>query len=387
MFYWIVVLFIISLNLRPSITSVGPLLDVIKTDLGMSGAAASLLTTLPVFCMGLFALLSIRMGKRLGIERSLLLAMLLIGAATLVRAFTGNAIPLLVTALFSGMGIGIAGPLLTGYIKKYFPDKLSVTSVYSVSMVVGAAVASSFSIPLFHGMNGSWQKALSFWSIFAFIAAALLLPLLGKSKGGQGASSPAEPASNPRTNPKVYWFMLFFGCMAAIFYSVTAWLAFFVKGQGLSQAQSGLILTLFTVIQVPVSLFMPMLVRRTGNRMFWLLLCGVSELIGLGLLLLHLSPWVATLFLGIGAGGLFPLALLLPLEEAAGVEEATSWSANMQFGGFMLGSLGPVGIGLTIDAFGSITSALLVIALMVCLMIVTILRIGNNPAVRKQAAD
>ncbi|MCE5172356.1 MFS transporter [Paenibacillus profundus] len=373
--YLVVVIFFISLNLRPSITSVGPLLDVIQTDLGMSGVTASLITTLSVFCMGLFALLSIKLSVRLGIEKSLFVAMLLIFVATFFRAFINSSVLLLATALCSGIGIGITGPLISGFIKKYFPEKLSVTSVYSVSMVIGAAIASSLSVPLFQKLKGSWQHALSFWSILAFIAALSLLPLLRKGKTNKTVI--AIPSLRI-TNKRVYLFMLFFGCMAAIFYSITAWLAPLVQSMGISHSQSGFILTLFTAIQIPVSFLMPVLVSKIGGRKTWLLVCSLSELIGIGLLMGHSLPWIATIFLGIGAGGLFPLALLIPIEEANSEEEATSWSAMMQFGGFMFGSLGPMLFGLTADVFDNFTPALIVIMGTAFLMIFTIFKIGNK---------
>lgn len=364
------VIFLLSLNLRPSITSVGPLLDVIKTDLGITGVVASLLTTLPVFCMGIFALFSIQLSNRLGIEKSLLIAMSLIFVATLSRAFLSNSVLLLATSLVSGIGIGIAGPLLAGFIKKHFPDKLSVTSVYAVSMVIGAAIATTFSIPLFNIMNNSWQSALSFWSVLAAIAALFMLPLLIKGKTNHVAMT---MPSLRITNPRVYWFTLFFGFMSAIFYSVTAWLAPIVQSMGMSDSQSGLILTLFTGIQIPVSFLLPILVGKTGSRKLWLLLCGLSEFIGIVLLMGHFSPWVATIFLGIGAGGLFPLALLIPLGEASSAEEATSWSAQMQFGGFIIGATGPLVVGLTLVVFNNnFTPALLVIMMTILVLMVTV---------------
>ncbi|MCM3337775.1 hypothetical protein M3650_03770 [Paenibacillus sp. MER TA 81-3] len=149
--------------------------------------------------------------------------------------------------------------------------------------------------------------------------------------------------------------------MAAIFYSITAWLAPLVQSMGMSHSQSGLILTLFTAIQIPVSFLMPVLVSKIGGGKTWLLVCSLSELIGISLLMGHSLPWIATIFLGIGAGGLFPLALLIPIEEANSEEEATSWSAMMQFGGFMFGSIGPMLFGLTADVFDNFTPALIVI--------------------------
>lgn len=373
--YLSMIIFFVSLNLRPSITSIGPLLDIIQTDLGMSALAASLLTTLPVFCMGLFAILAIRLHSFLGIERSLLLAMLLILIATFLRLFVSNSLFLLATALFSGIGIGIAGPLISGFIKKHFPDKLGLMGLYSVSMVIGAAIASSFSVQLFQRTNNSWQQSLSFWSILAVPAALLLLPLLKKRDSKKG---PLSISALSMKNKRVNLFMLFFGCMAAIFYSITAWLATIVQSTGFSHAQSGMILTLFTVIQIPISFLIPILVSKKGKRKTWLLICSFSELIGIVLLMLHVSPWVATIFLAIGAGGLFPLALLLPIEEASNTEEAISWSAKMLFGGYLLGSLGPVCMGFTVDLFDSFAPALFVLVIIIGIMLFTILKIGNK---------
>lgn len=373
--YLVMIIFFVSLNLRPSITSVGPLLDIIQTDLGMSGVTASLLTALPVFCMGLFSILAIKLNKRLGMEKSLLIAMSLIFIATFLRMFVHNSFLLFATALFSGIGIGIAGPLITGFIKKYFPNNHGLMGVYSVSMVIGAAVASSLSVLTYQRMNESWQHALGFWSILAVPVFLLLIPLLNKAE----KSTDTLPISALFVkNKRVTLFMLFFGCMAAIFYSLTAWLAPIVQSMGFSYSQSGLILTLFTVIQIPISFLIPILVSKTGNRKVWLLVCSFSEIIGILILLLNYSPWVATVFLGIGAGGLFPLALLLPIQEAKNIEETVSWSAMMQFGGYLLGALGPAFIGLTIDVFDNFVPALGGLLIILCVMLFTILKIGNN---------
>lgn len=375
--YLTVIIFFVSLNLRPSITSVGPLLDIIQTDLGISGVTASLITALPVFCMGLFAILAIKLNNCLGMEKSLLIAMSLIFVATFFRMFVHNSFLLFATALFSGIGIGIAGPLITGFIKKYFPNNHGLMGVYSVSMVIGAAVASSFSVPIYERMNESWQHSLSFWSILAVPASLLLLPLLNKAE----KSKDTQPISALFVkNKRVTLFMSFFGCMAAIFYSLTAWLAPIVQSMGFSHSQSGLILTLFTVIQIPVSFLIPILVTKTGNRKIWLLVCILLEVIGIVILLFHFSPWAATIFLGIGAGGLFPLALLLPIQEAKSIEQTISWSAMMQFGGYLLGALGPTFIGLTVDIFDDFAPAMVGLLIIICAMLVTVLKIGNKTA-------
>lgn len=374
--YLILILFFLSLNLRPSITSVGPLLDVIQADLGMSGVMASLITTLPVLCMGIFSLLSIKFSQRLSIEASLLIASALIFAATLVRAFTHSSSLFILTSLGSGIGIGIIGPLISGFIKKYFPDQLGVTSsVYAVSMVIGAAVATTFSIPLFNLWNQSWQLSLSSWSLLALIAALLLLPLILNNRT---ANAPSAIPSLRVTNKRVYLYMLLLGLVAAIFYSVTAWLAPYAQSIGMNSKEGGYLLTVFTLVQIPVSLALPIIAARSGSQFKWLMACCLSEVAGIVLLLLSFSPWAAILLLGIGAGGLFPLALLLPMHEASSSNEATSWSAQTQFGGFIIGASGPLVVGFTIDIFHSFTPALIVLLLTMLVMLLTIIRLGRR---------
>lgn len=379
-FYLIMVILFLSLNLRPSITSVGPLLETIQTDLGMSSVTASLLTTLPVFCMGLFALFSIKLSNRLGNEKSIIISMILIFLATIARGFLQSSWLLIATALVAGIGIGIAGPLISGFIKKYFPNQLSVTSVYSVSMVIGAALATSFSIPLFHTF-GSWQWSLSFWSIFGLIAILLMLGLVTKREKSNVVVM--KLPSMRILNKRVYLFMLLFGFVCTIYYSITAWLAPFAQSMGMSASQSGLVLTLFTAIQIPVSFFLPMIVGRTGRRKMWLLLCGLSELIGILLLITYFVPWIAAIFLAFGAGGLFPLAILIPIEEANNADQATSWSAQMQFGGFMIGAMGPIVFGLALDIFNSFIPAFIIILVVLCAMAMVVLQLYKSSSERE----
>ncbi|NGP46616.1 MFS transporter [Bacillaceae bacterium SIJ1] len=372
--YLVLVIFVLSLSLRPAITSVGPLLDVIQIELGMSSVVASLLTTLPVVCMGIFSLLSIQLSHRFGVEKSLLGAMALICVATLARAVVESSWLFIATSFFSGVGIGIAGPLIAGFVKKYFPHKLSVMSVYSVSMTIGAAVAASFSIPLFNWMNESWSLSLSFWGWLAFAGVLLLIPLL--VKGEKKQVKLARPSMRV-TNPKVYMLMLLLGSVSAVFYTITAWLAPYVQSIGMSYSQSGFVLMVFASIQIPVSFILPTVVDRWGHRKMWLLICSFSEIIGLIFIFSNGSPWVATVFLGFGAGGLFPLALLIPLAEARSVAEATSWSAQMQFGGFLLGATGPLIFGFILDVSNDYQSAFIGVAVIIAIMLFAIIQTGD----------
>ncbi|MDQ6600786.1 hypothetical protein [Bacillus salipaludis] len=56
------------------------------------------------------------------------------------------------------------------------------------------------------------------------------------------------------------------------------------------------------------------------------------ELIGLILILLHIEPLIASAFIGIGAGGLFPINLLLPIDATNNAHDATNSFSSAIFG-------------------------------------------------------
>ncbi|SFE33915.1 MFS transporter, CP family, cyanate transporter [Paenibacillus algorifonticola] len=382
-YFLLLALFIAALNQRPIITSVAPLLRTMQNDLAMSGLTASLLTTLPVLCMGIFAPAATVLRDRVGLERTIFIALFLITGATALRGIVSSVFILVVSALVGGIGISLAGPLLSGFIKKYFPTKPGIVSVYSASMTVGAAIASAFAIPLYNRSNHSLTLTLSCWAILGVMALIIWSAFLGNrgSEGNKGNKESLVRSSSklPIRNKKAVLLTLFFGLMASMFYSVTAWISPIALNFGYSAASAAMLLTVFTIIQIPVSLTIPFLVSRSGKRRFYLIFCSVSELIGIVMLLFHLPMLPAVILLGIGAGGLFPLALMLPIVETDTPEEAGAWSAMSQCGGYIIGAMGPLLIGAIYDSSGSFMAALVaMLAVIVVMMGVQLLVTGRK---------
>ncbi|WP_145414237.1 CynX/NimT family MFS transporter [Paenibacillus xylanexedens] len=364
--FYLFALFIAALNLRPIITSVASIMSMIQSELGISALTASLLTTLPVLCMGLFAPAATTLSQRIGLERTIFISLLLITLATALRSVDPSVTILIVTALVGGIGISLAGPLLSSFIKKYFPASPGIVSIYSVSMTIGAALASGLTIPIYTQRQHNLSLALSCWAILGIVAVLFWVGLIRKNKP---SSSRTERVKLPLGNKKAIQFTLFFGFMASMFYSLTAWISPIALSFGYSSQSAALLLTVFTLIQVPVALLIPNLVNRSGKIKLWLVLCSVSELIGLVLLLSPMPMLPAVIFLGIGAGGLFPLALMLPIMATNTAEEAGTWSAMSQMGGYIMGAFGPLIIGWIFDLsghfYGSIMAMLVIVLLMI----------------------
>lgn len=365
-----IALFAASLNLRPAINSIAPLLDSIRTDLGMSGAVASLLTSIPVLCMGLFSPLAVKAGSKWGIEKVMGLSLLIIAVGTAIRVFTNSVFYLLVTALIAGIGIAFIGPLLAGFIKKYFPKQVpSMIAVYTVALTLGATFSSAFSTPLQNSFD-SWQLSLASWAIIAVIAAVLWWSFVRPNVTSLTPTTGTALAKLPWENGKAWILMLSFGLMAMLFYSFTAWLPQIIQGMGYSKSYAVASLTLFVVIQIPVSLLMPLLLKRFPSRRLWLVASSLLELIGLVLLILNVEPSVAASFIGIGAGGLFSLNLLLPIDATTNAQDAASWSAMVQSVGYVIGATGPILLGKIHDATDSFASAIVGMMVIVLLMII-----------------
>ncbi|WP_338539680.1 CynX/NimT family MFS transporter [Paenibacillus tundrae] len=364
--FYVFALFIAALNLRPIITSVASMMGAIQSELGISALTASLLTTLPVLCMGLFAPVATTLSQRFGLERTLCIALLLITVATIMRGINESVTILLVTALAGGIGISFAGPLLSSFIKKYFPTSPGVVSIYSVSMTIGAALASGLTIPIYTQSENNLPLATSCWAALGIVALIVWIALIRQK---QHSGNKTRHLRLPLGNKKAIQFTLFFGFMASMFYALTAWISPIALSFGYSSQYAAMLLTVFTLIQVPIALLVPGIVNRTGNPKLLLVLCSVSELIGLVLLLLSAPMLPAVLFLGIGAGGLFPLALMLPIMETRSAEEAGTWSAMSQMGGYILGAFGPLFIGWMFDLTGQFYAPIIAMLVIVMLMI------------------
>src|SRR4051812_15883886 len=80
---------VVALNLRPAVTSVGPLLDEVRADLGTSAAWAGALTTVPVLCFAAAGLVTPALARRIGTAATVAAALALIAVGLAARVAGG----------------------------------------------------------------------------------------------------------------------------------------------------------------------------------------------------------------------------------------------------------------------------------------------------------
>jgi MFS transporter, CP family, cyanate transporter len=350
-------IFLIALNLRPAVTSIGPLLETIKKDLSLSNSEVSLLTAIPVICMGLFAPLAVHWFNKFGQRRGISLLVGVIGILTLLRAVLHDYVSLLVTAFIIGVAIAIIGPILSSLIKEKFPNRMaSAIGIYSLGMGVGATLSAGLTGVLYVWIGEKWEFALAFWSSLALIAYLVWFIVMTPQKERIGTTDKQQVTfRSPWTNRRAWLILLFFGFQASLFFSLTTWLASAVSELGFNVIEAGSVISVMTVTQIIANISIPLLLEKFPNRSFWIYFSLFIGTLGLVLLLTGnvTLVWPASILLGFTLGGLFPLALLLPLDETTDSKETNAWTAMVQSGGFIMGGLVPLAIGILYDYSGT----------------------------------
>ena len=380
-------IFLIALNLRPAVTSIGPLLETIKHDLNLSNSEVSLLTAIPVICMGLFAPLAVHWLNKFGQRRGISLLIGLIGTLTLLRAWLHDYVSLLVTAFIIGVAIAIIGPILSSLIKEKFPTRMaSAIGIYSLGMGAGATLSAGLTGVLYVWIGERWEFALAFWSSLALLAYLVWFVAM-KPQQEREISTEQQPTTirSPWTNKRAWLILLFFGFQASLFFSLTTWLASAASELGFSVIEAGSVISVLTVSQIIANIFIPLLLEKFPNRSFWIYFSLFIGTIGIVLLLTgNVSLiWPASVLLGFTLGGLFPLALLLPLDETTDAREANAWTAMVQTGGFIMGGLVPLAIGILYDFSGTHQMTYYVLLVLIVGMFVVTLLL-NKKALHKQ---
>ena len=366
-----------SLNLRPGITSLAPLIERIAAELALSRASISLTTVLPVMFMGLLAPLAPRLALRVGLERTLLGCLLLIGLALSLRLFATSSQVLIGSAALVGIGIALAGPLMSGFIKRYFAQGLGAAiGWFSLSMSVGGASGVVLTQPLTQAFADRWPLALAFWAVPALLAALLWLRLPNRDE----PAGPAPAGGLPWTVPRAWLITAFFALQSGLFYALSTWLVARYGEAGLSTLRSNGLLSLFMLAGMPCSFLVPWLAHRGVSRL--LLLGGCSTLALLCLLLIALAPGfqpeLTAALLGIALSSAFALALILPMYEANSPLEVSRWTAMMLSVGYTLACLMPLLVGVLRDLSGGYRLPFTVLALMPAAMLLVILALRRR---------
>lgn len=355
-----------AFSLRLAVSGVSPVLDRVREDIALDATSTGLLAMFPTLGFALTGLLTAAVMRRVSLEALLTVACALAAFGSVARAASNSTGPFLGFSLLIMIGLGIGNVTLPPIIKKYFREHIApLTAIYSMLLGLSTAAAPFFAVPLADAAG--WRFSVGSWAVFSLAAFIpwLLMWVSVRREGARAASSsgvsdPAEAVVKPWRSPIGWGLVLLFVGTSSNTFSMFTWLPRVIGSYGFTEHQAGLMLAYYAILGIPVSLVVPLLVRRL-SRTTGLGLTAVA-LYALGYLGLLLWPtaqwgpldavWVWITIFGLAQAS-FPLALTLINARTRTTAGAGALSGFGQGVGYLAGCVGPLIFGVLFTWGGS----------------------------------
>ncbi|MEV3979252.1 MFS transporter [Nonomuraea sp. NPDC049758] len=377
---WLLVLGIVlaALNLRTAVTSVGPLLDQLAGALGMSSVGTGLLTTLPVLAFAGVGAITPTLARRIGEHRLLLLALVTLGSGMLVRSLVGSAPVFLLSSAVALSGGAVGNVLIPTLIKRHFPARTGImTTVYTTALAAGTMLAAAATVPI-ERASGDWHIALGVWAALAAVAAIPWLALLRSEPERDTGSRDAGISTLLRS--RLAWMVaIYFGTQSMIAYIMFGWLATILTDGGYTSSQAGIMLGVFTALNIPVSILVPTIAARFRDQRP--VVVGLVVFYTIGFLGLWFAPsstamvWVVFVAVGMGS---FPLALVMLGLRTRTPESTAALSAFGQSAGYLIAGAGPLLVGVIYQMTGGWSLTYVLIFGVIAVQLLTGLYAGRD---------
>lgn len=344
---------LISINLRTSIASVGPLIPFIREDLDISNGLAGFLTTLSLLTFAVFSLFAPSIGKKLGHGRAIFLGILLLAIGVVVRVLGGIELLYIGTAL-TGIGIVIANVLMIPFFKARLPEKIGLmTAILSTGMSLFAAVASGISVPLAVDFGLGWRGSLASWVVLMILALVVWIPQMSSRRAAYQGD--LLKAKNVWKSQLAWQVTLFMGAQSVMYFTMVTWLPDMLIARGMSPVKAGIALSYMQLISLIGTFFVPNLLIKLKEQSNVILIVGIGYLIGYSALFIQneLVAFAALTIIGIGSGASLSIAYTLISLRSAEDLTTAKLSGMVQSAGYILAALGPLVFGISLDLFNN----------------------------------
>ena len=386
-------LLVVAANLRPTLTALGPVLDLVAGDTGLSPSALGLLGSVPLLAFAAVSPFVQLLSHRWGPDRTVFAATLLMLVATVVRSLPGPTVALWAGTIALGSGIAVCNVLVPALVKRDFPGEVPLmTGAYTATLSLSAALASGLALPIATG--GGWRLGIGVWGLVGVLALVAWLPRLRRHARDVAVPLPlASPGAGGGTgtsvwrSPLAWQVTAFMGTQAIFFYLMVTWLPSIEVARGVSPVRAGWDLFLFQATGIVGGLLVSFAMR--GRRDHRLAGVGVSVGMALSMLGLLLLPGLDALWLviaGLSSGASLVVALTFVAERSRSPVDAAQLSGVVQSVGYLLGIIGPIGAGALFQATGSWASTLVAVIVVNLVQLVVSLFAGRDAYVEQWRA-
>lgn len=377
----LVLLWLVGLYMRLPILLAPPLAPMIGIELDLNETQIGALTTVPVLMLALGALPGSLAIARLGPRLAVVLALLLLAAASAGRGLAPPGWLLFAATAALGLAIAVMQPALPVLVKRWCPASVALGSaVYMNGLLMGEFVGAGLTLPLVMPLlDGDWRATLLAWSVPA-VAVALAVQLHNGSRTEPAAAVEGITWKPRWRDPLVWQLGILLGAASAGFFGTNAYLGSVLeeRGQG---ARLASVLFAFNVTQVAGSFLMIALARRLEGRHWPVIAAAAALPVGLlGVIFGSDGVFLLAVVL-LGLSTCVQLILMVSLVPQIAAEPDTGpLAAGMFAVGYLLGFGVPLVGGVLADAVGSARLALLPLGVLalVSLAVASTARFGHG---------
>ena len=345
-----------AFTLRAAVTSVSPLFGRIGDDLGFGPGVVGVLGMIPTAMFALFGVCTPFIAGKLGLERTVSVAMILTTVGMAARAFAPDTLSLLLLSAVALAGMGIANVVVPPLVKRYFPDRVAAMStVYICFLQLSTMIPALLAVPSADAVG--WRLSLASWSL---VGLAAVLPWIAitvaaaRSRLDTTTAVEEGLAISERVPPVRVWrsslawgMVVMFAMTSMITYSMLTWLPTLVVESGGGEGFAGATVAVFGAIGLASSLVAPWLCQRLRNPYPVVVGCAACYLAGFaGLMWLPSTAtlvWVVLVSLGPTT---FPMSLTLINLRTRTAAGSAALSGFTQGVGYTIACAGPLLFGL-----------------------------------------
>ena len=370
--------------------SLAPLVSPVMADLGLSSAQMGLVLGAWQLVYIFTALPLGAAVDRLGVRRSVALALVvIILSMTLRTTATSFWMLLAAVALF-----GVGGPVVSIGVPKIVAEWFAprergrAAGIYTTGPTVGGILVLATAGGVLLRLTGSWRIVLLIFTVAG--AGALLLWTLAyrdaPTPAHQGPPRPAPQGQASRTwlvllrNRNMRLLLVLAVGSFVVGHGLNAWQPTFLEEAGFSLAAAGRWTAAGTLCGLLTALTVPGLTRAGARRgpLVMLLLAAAAGLAGMALL--RAGPLVAaSVVAAMARAPLLPLTMLLLMELPGVGSRHLGVGAGLLFAAAEIGGFGgPAALGMVRDLTGGLAAGVFAMAAVALLMILAVVRVHES---------
>jgi len=362
----IVTIIFISFSMRVPGGTVGPLISEIRQTLGISASLAGFITTLQLLLFAFCAPIAGRLISKISFSILIPVYLVLISVGIVLRSNFG-VIGLFAGTSLIGMGTGALNATMPAFIRSYFPKKMgSMMGLYSTSMTFSSALIALL-IQMLAIKMGGWRPAMM--SVIVVCLPAVILSYFYFLYCSSHSSCVVDIVSSKESSFRLFSFKniciaLYMGFQSLIFYSMLTWYPTIGKSQCDLPFKSGLLITIMQIMSLVPAFIVPVLSQKANLRVMssFLAFLFVPGILIAGFGGSYFLLILGTVICGLSLGGTFSMSITFCAVNGQTAADTAALTSFGQFIGYILASLGPVGIGFSFDVFGSWNFSILLMA-------------------------